>query len=90
MNNSTYNQSEILQLINQYNNTDRKTIKSNLRNILTTHKLEPKQLISLGYSSTTVYAWLAPKSKNMPMLAQILNISIAFDFSVMEFLKEVD
>ena len=85
-----YNQAEILQLINQYNNTDRQTIKINLRHILTTHNLEPKQLISLGYSSPTVYAWLAPKSKNMPMLEQILNIANAFDFSVKEFLKEID
>jgi len=87
---TTHTQTELLSLINQYSQTPRKTIKSNLRNILTTHNLEPKQLISLGYSSTTVYAWLAPKSKNMPMLDQSLNIANAFDFSVKEFIKEVD
>jgi len=87
---TTYTQTELLSLINQYNQTPRKLIKQNLRKILTTHNLEPKQLIEIGYSSPTVYAWLAPKSKNMPMLEQILNISNAFDFSIEEFLKEIE
>jgi len=90
MNNNIYNQSEILNLINQYQNTDRQTIKQNLRHILTTRNLDPKQLIELGYSSPTVYAWLAPKSKNTPMLEQILNIANEFNFNVMEFLKEIE
>lgn len=85
----TYNQQEILSLINQYNNTDRKTIKQNLKRILSTHNLKPKHIIQLGYQSPNVYAWLANANNNIPMLDQALTIACAFNFNVQEFLKEI-
>jgi len=81
-----YSQIEILQLINQYNNTDRKVIKSNLKRILTTHNIKPKQIISLGYSSANTYAWLSPATNNIPLINQSLEMAVAFNFDVQEFI----
>ena len=84
-----YTQVEMLELINQYNNTDRTTIKLNLKRILIEQGIKPKQIIELGYSSPNVYSWLANVNKNIPMFDQGLHISVAFDFSIEEFLKEI-
>ncbi len=81
-----YNQSEMLELINQYNQTDRKLIKQNLRHILTTHNIKPKHIIQLGFARPNVYAWMAPTTNNIPLINQALTIACAFDFSIEEFL----
>ena len=86
MNNNTYSQIEVLNLINQYNQTDRKLIKSNLKRILTTHNIKPKQIISLGYTSANTYAWLSPATNNIPLINQSLEMAVAFNFDVQEFL----
>lgn len=84
-----YNQAEILELINQYENTDRKVIKLNLKRILVEYGIKPKQIIELGYTSPNVYSWLAPTANNIPMIDQALHLAVAFDFDVREFLKEI-
>ncbi|MCK9198450.1 MAG: hypothetical protein M0P49_02490 [Bacilli bacterium] len=81
-----YTQSELLNLINQYSQTPRKIIKQNLKRILTEHNIKPRHIIQLGYMPPNVYAWLAPTTNNIPMLDQALTISVAFDFSIEEFL----
>lgn len=87
MEDKKYTQQEILNLINQYNNTDRKILKGNLKRILVEQGIKPKQIIELGYSSPNVYSWLAPTANNIPMFNQALTISVSFNFDVQEFLK---
>lgn len=82
-------QREFLNLINQYNSTDRKIIKLNLKRILAEYEIKPKQIIELGYTSPNVYSWLAPTANNIPMFDQALHLSVAFDFDIEEFLKEI-
>lgn len=84
-----YTQAEILELINQYSAADRTIIKLNLKKILKTYGIKPKQIIELGYTSPNVYSWLAPTANNIPMFDQALHLAVAFDFDVREFLKEV-
>ena len=86
---TTYTQTELLKLINQYSQTPRKIIKSNLKRILFTHNIKPKQIISLGHNSPNVYAWLSLATNNIPLLNQALSISNAFDFNIEEFIKEI-
>lgn len=80
---------EFLNLINQYNSTDREVIKTNLKRILIEQGIKPKQIIELGYKSPNVYAWLAPTANNIPMLDQALHLACEFGFDVQEFLKEI-
>jgi hypothetical protein len=84
-----YSQSEMLELINQYQTADRKLIKLNLKRILTEQDIKPKEIIELGYTSTNTYSWLAPTANNIPLFHQSLHIACEFNFDVKEFLKEI-
>jgi len=87
--NKTYNQAEILELINQYNSTDRKLIKLNYKRILNDFNIMPKQIMELGYAKNNTYSWSTKSSPNIPMLDQALTIACAFNFDVREFVKEI-
>lgn len=86
----TYNQAEMLELMNQYNNTDRKLIKANYKRILNDFNIMPKDIMELGFAKNNVYAWSTISSPNIPMLDQALTIAVAFDFDVKEFLQEIE
>ena len=82
-----YTQAEFLQIIKQYNSTDRKVIKANLKRIMDIYNIKPADIISLGYSPRNVYAWTNKSTKNIPLFEQALNIAVKFNFSITEFLK---
>lgn len=82
-----YTQAEFLQIIKQYNSTDRKIIKTNLKRIMNIQGIKPADIISLGYSPRNVYAWTNKSTNNIPLFEQALNIAVHFDFNITEFLK---
>jgi len=82
-----YTQAEFLQLIQQYNSTDRKIIKANLKHIMDIYGIKPADIIALGYSSRNVYAWTNRSTSNIPLFEQALNIAVKFNFSITEFIK---
>ena len=82
-----YTQAEFLQLLQQYNSTDRKVIKANLKRIMDIYGIKPADIISLGYSPCNVYAWTNKSANNIPLFEQALNIAVHFDFNITEFLK---
>jgi hypothetical protein len=82
-----YTQAEFLNIIKQYNNTDRSIIKANLKRIMGIYGIKPADIISLGYSPRNVYAWTNKSTKNIPLFEQALNIAVNFNFSITEFLK---
>lgn len=82
-----YTQAEFLQIIKQYNSTDRSIIKTNLKRIMNIYGIKPADIISLGYSPRNVYAWTNKSTKNIPLFEQALHIATIFNFSITEFLK---
>jgi len=83
-----YTQVELLNLIQTYNQTPRKTIKSNYKRILSEYNIQPKQIIDeLGYGTSNVHCWSTKSSANIPMFPQALSIATVFDFDVQEFIK---
>lgn len=82
-----YTQVEFLQIIKQYNSTDRKVIKANLKRIMDIYNIKPADIIALGYSSRNVYAWTNRSTSNIPLFEQALHIATIFNFSITEFLK---
>ena len=82
-----YTQAEFLQLIQQYNSTDRRIIKANLKHIMDIYGIKPADIIALGYSSRNVYAWTNRSTSNIPLFEQALNIAVKFNFSITEFIK---
>ena len=92
MSDKLYTQSEMLNLIDKYNikdQTTRKIIKQNYIRILDEFNIQPKEIMELGYAKNNVYSWSTKASPNVPMFDQALTISVAFDFDVREFLKEI-
>jgi len=85
-----YTQAQFLQLIQQYNSTDRKVIKANLKRIMDIYNIKPADIISLGYSPCNVYAWTNKGTKNIPMFNQALNIAVEFHFDIKEFLRNIN
>lgn len=82
-----YTQAEFLQLIQQYNSTDRKVIKANLKHIMDIYGIKPADIIALGYSPRNVYAWTNRSTSNIPLFEQALHIATEFNFSITEFFK---
>ena len=82
-----YTQTEFLQIIQQYNSTDRKIIKANLKHIMDIYGIKPADIIALGYNSRNVYAWTNRSTSNIPLFEQALNIAVKFNFSITEFIK---
>lgn len=81
------NQKEMLELIEQYNSTDRKIIKNNLKRVMKKYKFRPKDIMQLGISKSNVYTWGNVSTDNIPMIDQSLKIAITFGFDVRELLK---
>jgi len=84
------NQSEILELINTYNSTDRTTIKANLRRLMTEYNIKSGDIISLGFKPNNVYSWVNQASNNIPIFEFALKIATEFNFDMKEFLKEIE
>lgn len=82
-----YTQAEFLQLIQRYNSTDRKIIKTNLKRIMNIQGIKPADIIALGFNTRNVYAWTNRSTSNIPLFEQALNIAVNFNFSITEFLK---
>jgi hypothetical protein len=81
------NQNEILDLINQYNSTDRQIIKNNLRRLMDDHNIRPIDIMELGFARNNVYAWTNQTSVNIPLFEQALQIACKWEFTIEEFLK---
>jgi len=80
-------QTEMLELLNNYNTMDRIIIKKNLRRIMKEKNIKVKDIVKLGYSVPNAYAWINPSAKNIPMFDQVLNLGVYYNFDVKEFLK---
>ena len=80
-------QVKILSLLNDYNNTDRKTIKDNLKRVMHQHNFKSAEVMDLGYNKYNVYSWTNIRANNIPMFDQALNIAVHFGFDVKELLK---
>jgi len=80
-------QTEILEIINQYNSTDRQTIKANLRRLMINYNIKPNDITELGFARNNVYAWTNQTSNNIPMFEQALKIATKYEFNIEEFLK---
>jgi hypothetical protein len=77
----------MLELINEYNSTDRKIIKTNLQRIMTKYRFRPKDIIDLGFARKQVYGWTTLSNPTMPLFPQALQLAVNFKFNMKEFLE---
>ena len=80
-------QAEILQMMQQYNDTVRNIIKANLKRLMIDYNIKAGDIISLGYKPNNVYAWTNKSGNNIPMFEQALSIAVNFDFDVKKFFE---
>lgn len=85
----TYNQIELLELVKQYNSTDRLIIKKNLKICMIKYSFTLKDIIEkLEQPKSKVYSWTNMTNSNIPKFEDMLNIAIQFDFDVKELIEE--
>lgn len=80
-------QIEMLKLITDYNSTDRKVIKDNLKRIMWEKSIKPADIISLGFGKNNVYQWTNSNANNIPMFEQALLIAVNHNFDITELIK---
>lgn len=84
-----YTQQEFLDIINKYNNMDRKNIKINLLMIFKKMGIKNKQIIEeTEYTPYKVNSWFAFSSTNVPTLEDALMLAVKYDFDIKELIKE--
>lgn len=84
-----HTQAEFLNIIHQYQNSDRNIIKANLRRLMDKYNIRASDIIKIGYKANNVYSWTNQTSNNIPLFDQALSIATTFNFSIEEFLKNI-
>lgn len=86
----TYTQKEILQLIKNYDETDRKIITINLSTIYKVLGIKSKDVIAdFNYSSYKVHSWTALSSPNIPTFEDALALAVKYNFDIRELIKPI-
>lgn len=84
-----YTQQEFLDIINKYNNADRKDIKINLLTVFKKKGIKNKQIIeNTEYTSYKVNSWFAFSSPNIPTFEDALMLAVKYDFDIRELVKQ--
>jgi hypothetical protein len=88
--NKQYTQSQILTLIQTYNSTDRKQIKSNLKEIKKKYNFQNHDIVTrFGFSKEKTKCWSNMASINIPVFEDALLIATAYNFDIMELIEGV-
>ena len=84
-----YTQQEFLNIINKYNNADRKDIKINLMMLFKRKGIKNKQIIEeTEYTSYKVNSWFALSSPNIPTFEDALMLAVKYEFDIQDLIKE--
>ena len=84
-----YTQEEFLDIINKYNNIDRKDIKINLLTIFKKKGIKNKQIMEdTKYTPHKVNSWFAFSSPNIPTFEDALMLAVKYDFDIKDLVKE--
>lgn len=84
-----YTQQEFLEIINKYNNIDRKNIKINLLMIFKKKGIKNKQIAEeTEYTPYKVNSWFAISSPNIPTFEDALMLAVKYDFNITELFKD--
>jgi hypothetical protein len=84
-----YTQQDFLNIINKYNNMDRKNITINLSIIAKKVGIKNKQVIEdTGYTPYKVNSWFAVSSPNIPTFEDALMLAVKYNFDIEELIKE--
>ena len=85
----SYTQQEFLEIMQKYNNMDRRNITINLSTISKRVGIKNKQVIEdTEYNAHKVNSWFALSSPNVPTFEDALWLSVLYDFDIKELIKD--
>lgn len=85
----SYTQEEFLEIMQKYNNMDRRNITINLSTVYKKVGIKAKNIIEeLGYSSYKIHSWTAMSSPNIPTFEDALLLAVKYNFDIKELIKD--
>ena len=84
---NTYTQSELLNIMQKYNSTDRQIIKTNLQEIKKTHNFGNVDIVKdLGHKEEKVKSWFNKANPTIPIFEDALRLAVNYGFDIMELI----
>jgi len=84
---NTYTQSELLNIMQKYNSTDRRIIKINLQEVKKTYNFGNVDIVNdLGNKQELVKSWFNKANPNIPIFEDALRLAVHYDFDIMELI----
>jgi len=83
-----FTQSEVLNLLQKYNNTPRQIIKQNLKETRTKHKFKNMHIVNqLNFKKNKVNGWFNKSNPVVPTFEDALILAETFKFDITELIK---
>lgn len=87
MTTNTYTQSELLNIMQRYNSTDRQIIKSNLQVVKETHKFQNADIVKdFGYKEEKIKGWFNRSNPTIPIFEDALKLAVHYGFDIEELI----
>lgn len=84
---NTYTQSELLELMQKYNTTDRLIIKTNLQEIKKTYNFGNADIVNdLDVKEEKIKGWFNKANKTIPLFEDALRLAVRYGFDISELI----
>lgn len=85
-----YTQEQLLEVIQTYNNTDRQTIKKNLKILKIKYNFSNADITAeLGHKPEKVRGWFSVSNPYVPTFEDALSLAVHYNFDITELIQEV-
>jgi len=84
---NTYTQSELLDIMQKYNSTDRQIIKTNLQEIKKLYNFGNVDIVKdLDYKEEKIKGWFNKANKTIPLFEDALKLAVRYGFDIGELI----
>ena len=88
MTTNTYTQSELLNIMQRYNSTDRQIIKQNFQTVKRVYKFQNADIErDFGYQIERIKGWFNKSNPVIPIFEDALKLAVHYGFDVEELIK---
>lgn len=85
-----YTQEQLLEVIQTYNNTDRQTIKKNLKILRIKYNFSNADITAeLGHKPEKVRGWFSVSNPYVPTFEDALSLAVKYGFDIKEMFDKV-
>jgi len=84
---NTYTQSELLNLMQKYNSTDRLIVKTNLQEVKKVYNFGNVDIVKdLGHKPEQVKSWFNKANPTIPIFEDALRLAVHYGFDITELI----